>query len=684
MALLVTLIATSGPGPTLASEPGRAGGPLDDPLPSRWASEILQSSRFEIVNQANQQLPLTGRTLTTYKLLDPATGEFRRLTIDATGTVVDRDRLVEAEHAAYRAQYAKVQPRLHDELRRLDANETVPIVVWLNSDRSPPQVPGALESNASRVNMSLDTGLVAPPDAEVVPEPEDRDARRRRNLERTAAAYANLSEPVVETIEHAGGTVTTVGHTAPVIAADATREAVSALNRSPAVNTIYWAGSKPELAQNSGAATIEAPTVWDRGPTGSGAQVAVIEFGCVQFDNPYLADGLTYNLAQCAETDTEDSTGVFTVAGSLGLNEHATAAGGVIASTHGTYRGIAPDAPSLLSANCGTLDNCTQEEVIAATDWAVTNGAEVLSLSMTWDSDDNEIKWPDRYFDHQVWNNELTVDVAAGNDCGGNSDENCDVRSPALGFNVIAVGAIDDKNTGGRDDWGDDEIASYSSYVDPVSDEGDREEPDVAAVGSLMRMLDDDDDSWIHDHTHQGTSFAAPQVAGEVALMWDRDDTLTTMPEATRATVMMGAVHNVEGDATLSEKDGAGAVSAREADDVVADGTWGQWTDLQESDFPITVDLGHIPEYHRPRVAIAWPSHPPVGTPPLTDPLESDLDLDIYDSDGKRVTYSASADNSYEVVQWTVPSGGESYEAEISAFRFDGDSERLGFAWHLV
>jgi subtilisin family serine protease len=91
--------------------------------------------------------------------------------------------------------------------------------------------------------------------------------------------------------------------------------------------------------------------------------------------------------------------------------------------------------------------------------------------------------------------------------------------SPGLGYNMITVGAIDDKDSLA---WGDDTMATYSSYKDPISTYEDREKPEVVAPGGEYGSSTMDStmtaSPWISDRG-AGTSYAAPVVAGEAALL---------------------------------------------------------------------------------------------------------------------------------------------------------------------
>ena len=81
-----------------------------------------------------------------------------------------------------------------------------------------------------------------------------------------------------------------------------------------------------------------------------------------------------------------------------------------------------------------------------------------------------------------------------------------------LGWNVITVGAIEDYDTLL---WDDDEMAAWSSWADPQSTHGDREKPEVVAVGAhrygevYNLTMTTTSEPWIEEELDLGTSYAA-------------------------------------------------------------------------------------------------------------------------------------------------------------------------------
>ena len=237
---------------------------------------------------------------------------------------------------------------------------------------------------------------------------------------------------------------------------------------------------------------------------------------------------------------------------------------------------------------------------------------------------------------------------------------------------MITVGGINDQ---GNDNWSDDEMwqdhplpGDGSSYLDPGSPHGDREKPEVAAPAQDITALGLND----VPQTRSGTSHAAPQVSGLVALLMHDNAELKDWPTAVKAILMASAMHNVEGDSRLSDEDGAGSIDATRAytiahhyrNDGATCGGWSCWWAVNTtSTYPAIGDWNRQSFFATQgdliRVAIAWwseadspPAHPTLGD----DALTSNFNLYVWDPDGNLVSpgYSASWDNNYEIVEFTA------------------------------
>jgi hypothetical protein len=472
--------------------------------------------------------------------------------------------------------------------------------------------------------------------------------------------HKNATQPAKQFIQARGGKVKYQSENAPLLVATVPTRLLSALEQRNDVQSIHLERTyKNEL--NVSVPAIDAPTVWNRGYTGSGVKVAVVEGDAIYFDHSALADGSYCN----SLTDSP-------------VDSHATGVAGIIASTNSTYKGVAFGAPALLSGNA---KDYTDSEIIKCTDWAINNGARVINMSFGIDSTSSLVGL-DYYVDYVVRNLAVTMVKSSGNKGFTCSSPNYNVTSPGKGWNIITVGNYDDKGTSGNgDDTMNDDNFGGSCYGNPTSPHNDREKPEVAAPGTNITTTACTSSSNCTGGG-TGTSFAAPHVAGCSALLMQRNTSLQYWPESIKAVLIASAVSNMEGDTRLSEKDGAGGIECDSADDVVSGASGVESHGMFfKSDFPKTFTFS-ANAGETVRVAIGWNSTTNTATsttPPTTDVLNADLDLHVYAPNGSYVTSSSSYDNSYEIVEFTASSTG-TYTAQVNAYRFDGNYEYLGFA----
>jgi hypothetical protein len=590
------------------------------------AREGIPIGELTIINEAFATFPLTGRTLWGAKILDEKSSAIYGIYLDEQGKVADIDAVRKVEAAESSKRYGKLDPELADRVATMRSDEKVVVWVWLTEP--------SMDRSRFQGNLS--------------------EEQHQELLSLQRATYAAHEAPVIDFLKAQNATVVYASQYAPVVFAEVSRETIQNLSkRSDVVSLDITRSYEPALS--SAAPTVKANVVWGRGKTGTGIKVAIVEVpesgtsSRVEFSNPYLLDGSSYRP-------------------DLPVSSHATQVAGIVASTHSTYKGISYGVPALLSANANTGYDSS---IVPATEWAITQGANVLSCSLGRNTS-RELDSLAQYYDHVVWSNHLTVVAAAGNDGI--------VESPGLAYNVIAVGAFDDRDT---PIWTDDAMLGNSGYNDPISQHGDREKPEVAAVGAGM-ISTSTASPWVGYCNDFGTSFATPVVSGEAALLMHRQSQLTSWPEAVKAAIMAGAIHNIEGASRLSDRDGAGGIDCSIADDTIANNRW--WANtVTYGDFPKTYVLSGIPAGKKVRVVAAWNSHPPDLHPPygtINDPLQSDFDLVIYDPNGEQVEVSSSYDNNYEIGQFTTEMSGN-YQARVVKYRFEGASERLALAYSI-
>lgn len=519
----------------------------------------------------------------------------------------------------------KIEADLANRFEQLGPNETISYLIWGKAVGRPPAIDRRL----------------------------DELGQAGSQIQAFKTHHKNLLRGLVESIEQRGGRILQQAENAPLLVVETTVELARTVASRPDAEAIYTHRQyKDEL--NVSVPAIDIPAVALLGYTGSGVKVGVVESGGIYFGHNSLADG-TY----CNPLAT----------GPIGA--HPTGVAGIIASSHATYKGVAPGAPALLSGNAGSY---TDAAIVNCTEWAINNGARVINFSFGVDASSSMVAL-DRYVDYVVRNRAVTMVKSAGNrsnTCPGTDN----VTSPGKGWNIITVGNYDDRGTVAN---ADDILSSDSCFKNPTSVHGDREKPEVAAPGTSITTTYCTS-SGTCTGTGSGTSFAAPHVTGCSALVMQRNSTLKYWPESVKAVLMASAVVNLEGSTRLSDKDGAGGIECDSASNV-AGGVGGAEShgSYTTSSFPRTYTFA-ANAGQSVRVAIAWDSNTNTVLPPTTDVLNADFDLTVKAPSGAYVTGSFSWDNSYEIVEFVAPATG-TYTVNVNAYRFDGSSEYLGYAY---
>lgn len=444
---------------------------------------------------------------------------------------------------------------------------------------------------------------------------------------------------------------------APVVFTELDRAAVARVSQWAEVDQVYLD------TINHSELNVVLPTTYisnlhSAGFTGSGVPVAQIEVGGrVATANPNLAG------------TTQDTTSVCATA-----SGHSTAVAGIIRSTNATYKGAAPAATLRAGGSCSG----TSSQLQARSTAAVNAGARVLNLS--WGSNTSLVPGlNDRFYDDIVINSFRTVVKSAGNEAGGCNSGTGNVTSPGLGYNTVAVGNFDDKGTVS---WSGDAMSSCSSWKDPLSTNGDRELPHLAAPGTNISTTTTAS-PWT-GNAGSGTSFAAPVVTGTVALMIQRNAALASWPEAVRAILMATATHNIEGATRLSELDGAGGLNALQADRAaanIASAKWGGKSYTCSAPATDEVTTMSLTSGKRLRTVVSWDSDTAYSD--YANRPSADLDLRVVNSSGTIVASSSSFDNTYEIVDFTVPATG-TYKLQVVKYRCDLSPRWLGWSWSMT
>jgi len=565
------------------------------------------------------------RRIYRHKLLHLPSGRGQIVTCDERNAVLSpRD----AARLRRRAFAGRIHPRLIERFAARDpfapsaAEEPQQTVIaWLAMSRDAVRAVEQVRQEPTRAER----GAARNPAARLVAL-RRQEERNREDRRRIAEVYGAAIEGFLAREGIAESQVVYRYRFAPAVALRLTLAECRGLERSGSVNYLF-PEEQAEKEMDVVAPAVRGWTEWANGYTGAGVTIAHIEAepGKMATANPYLC-ATAYRPAGASDS-------------------HATHIGGILASVHETYKGVAYGC-TLLSANAASVG---ETDLGAATDWAVSQGATILNMSMKLkDSFDGALHWSDVYYDYLVHYTRVFFTKSAGNEGLGSGV----VTSPGRGFNSMAVGNIEGQRTS---DWADDNMRASSSYGDPITG---TEKPEIAAYGSDIRSLLTSS-PWVYNEG-SGTSYAAPLVAGIAGLCVDADPSLAGEPQALKAKILVsGLAHNIEGDARLSDVDGAGAALATAVEVACYSVTIAEADFDAAQNFEIPVDIP-LTAGDPKRIVLAY-THAPSSEGALPDAESYDrCDLDLYLYVGGNVVGQSyySARNPFEIIDYTPPAAG--------------------------
>ncbi len=284
-------------------------------------------------------------------------------------------------------------------------------------------------------------------------------------------------------VESLGGNVDIAYTIIPALAINVSPQAADALSRNPRVAYIEPDFEAQATAESTpwGVTRIKAPQVWPLGWTGDNVKVAILDTG-IGYNHPDLAPNYVggWDFVN-NDNDPMDDHG------------HGThVAGTVAAATNLTdVIGVAPQVSLYGVKVLNSSGSGTYSWIIAGLQWSVTNGMQVVNMSLGGGSNSQSLKTAS---DNASAAGVVLV-AAAGNsgNSGGTGDN---IAYPAKYDSVIAVGATDFYN-----------VRPYFSSTGPALD--------VVAPGT--GIISDKLAGGVISSS--GTSMASPHVAGTAALL---------------------------------------------------------------------------------------------------------------------------------------------------------------------
>ncbi|WP_214415301.1 S8 family serine peptidase [Sphaerisporangium fuscum] len=301
-----------------------------------------------------------------------------------------------------------------------------------------------------------------------------------------------------------------LGLTAGGIRKDTAAQAWKHLISARALTGKIWLDALVPYTLDKSVEQIGAPQVWQKGLTGKGVTVAVLDSG-YDATHPDLKDVVTTSKNFTDDPDGDD----------LG---HGTHVASIIAGAGQRYRGVAPDA-RLAVGKVGNRFGASFSAILAGMEWAAGEvGAKVVNMSIG--GLDTPGLDPLELAVNRLSATKGTLFVVAA----GNDGKSGTVNSPGSADAALTVGAVDRE----------DRLADFSSRGPRSFDHAVK--PDITAPGTdiVAAALGG---GYI---AHSGTSMAAPHVAGAAAIIaqqhpdWNGERIKAALVESAKPTTGTG------------------------------------------------------------------------------------------------------------------------------------------------
>lgn len=263
--------------------------------------------------------------------------------------------------------------------------------------------------------------------------------------------------------------------------------------------TSVWLDGAVHASLDVSVPMIGAPEAWAAGYDGTGVKVAVLDTG-IDATHPDLAGKVAASQSFIPGQTVVDGQG-------HGTHVASTIVGSGAASG-GKYRGVAPGASLLIGKVLNNSGSGSDSQIIAGMQWAVAQGADVISLSVGGCCTDGTDPMSQAVNTLTAQSGTLFV-IAAGND--GQSGSRT-INTPGTADAALTVAAVDKQ----------DKLAYFSSRGPRLGDFGLK--PDIAAPGvniTAARAAGTQLGPIVDDKytTISGTSMATPHVSGAAAIL---------------------------------------------------------------------------------------------------------------------------------------------------------------------
>ncbi len=285
-----------------------------------------------------------------------------------------------------------------------------------------------------------------------------------------------------------------------------------------------WLDGKAYANLDQSTKQVNADRAWAEGLKGAGTKVAVLDTG---------ADGEHPDL-QGRIVASKDFTG--SAGGALsdvhGHGTHtASTVGGSGAASDGAKKGVAPETQLLIGKVLGDNGGGSDSMIIGGMEWAVAQGADVISMSLGSNGASAACNDPMSSAAQELATTSSSLFVIAA---GNTGSANNTVSAPGCAPAVLTVGAVDRE----------DVPAWFSSRGPTAVDHNLKPEMSAPGVGiSAARSGGRGDNAYA---AMSGTSMATPHVAGAAAIVKQAHPTWTG--QQLKAALVSSAKSDVPGD----------------------------------------------------------------------------------------------------------------------------------------
>ncbi|MFE4922661.1 S8 family serine peptidase [Streptomyces sp. NPDC056661] len=280
-----------------------------------------------------------------------------------------------------------------------------------------------------------------------------------------------------------------------------TRSAGKTVTPGTAGVSKLWYDGKAKVSLDKSVPQIGAPEAWAKGYDGKGVKVAVLDTGA-DLNNADIKSEIVGSQSFVNGQTVQDGHG-------HGTHVASTIAGSG-ANSGGTYKGVAPGADLLVGKVLSNSGQGADSSILAGMDWAVEQGADVVSMSLGGPDAPGEDVLTNAVNSLSASSNVLFV-IAAGNSGPGEST----LGTPGAADAALTVGAVDKS----------DALADFSSRGPRLGDMAIKPEitapgVDIVAARAAGTTMGTPVDA---NYTAAGgTSMATPHVAGSAAILKQR------------------------------------------------------------------------------------------------------------------------------------------------------------------